>query len=169
MVFQPGFYPSPTTQMAQQRLQAMEAQYPQFANPMPMPYQQGQMYPNSQPQPSPNSIIKGRLVSNEEEANAAMIDFDGSLFVFLDKAHNRIYTKQLGLDGNIIFNVYAQEGPRAVNNEQSMAAQEPHSPINLSGYAKMEDIEKALTPLQEKIARLEQKTGISQNKGGNKP
>lgn len=68
----PMYYPSPAMQTAQQRLQMMEAQYPQFANPNPG-------YP--QPQ-QPQSQIKGRPVSNEEEANAAMIDFDGSLFVF---------------------------------------------------------------------------------------
>lgn len=163
----PMYYPNPMMQTAQQRLQMMEAQYPQFsANP-------NQGYPQSGPYPAQNAqagtVLKGRPVSNIEEANAAMIDFDGSLFVFPDKAHGKIYTKQLGLDGNIIFNVYTQENaapaqamPIGIPQEQAQ------QPITLEGYAKMEDIEKALAPLQEKINRLEQKAGMAQNKGGNK-
>ena len=89
-------YNNPAMQSAQQRLQMMEAQYPQMGNSFPQ-------QPPQQPQPPAAPILKGRPVSNEEEANAAMIDFDGSLFLFPDRAHGKIYTKQLGLDGNIIF------------------------------------------------------------------
>ena len=81
MYGQPTYYPNPTLQTTQQRLQMMEAQYPQFAANPTMGY--------SQPIPQQTSatvpLLKGRPVSNEEEANAAMIDFDGSLFVFPDK------------------------------------------------------------------------------------
>lgn len=112
MYGQPGYYPSPTTQMAQQRLQAMEAQYPQFSGQAQMGYSQPVPYQNwQQPAAPATPALKGRPVSNEEEANAAMIDFDGSLFVFPDKAHGKIYTKQLGLDGNIVFLKYTLEQP----------------------------------------------------------
>lgn len=164
MFVQPGFYPSPTTQMAQQRLQAMEAQYPQFANPMPMAYQQGPMYQGGQPAPPPNPVIKGRPVSNEEEANAAMIDFDGSLFIFPDKAHNKIYTKQLGLDGNIVFNVYSRVGDAQPDEKPKAPAEQ----FDLSGYAKVSDVEKALSILQDKILKLEQQITNGTDKGGNK-
>lgn len=50
--------------------------------------------------------LKGRPVSSFEEARAAQIDFDGSLFVFPDIANNRIYTKQIGFNGAAAINVY---------------------------------------------------------------
>ena len=50
--------------------------------------------------------LKGRPVSSLEEVRAAQIDFDGSLFIFPDLAHNRIYTKQISMDGNASLNMY---------------------------------------------------------------
>lgn len=169
----PMYYGNPTMQTAQQRLQMMEAQYPQFANNPAMGYGQVNPYMN---QPAQNStVLKGRPVSNMEEANAAMIDFDGSLFVFPDKTHGKIYTKQLGLDGNIIFNVYSQDNSPAASapvpsapTQQDSTKPTPGANIDLTGYAKVEDVEKALSILQEKIVKLEQKANMPQNKGGNK-
>lgn len=140
------YYPNPAMQSAQQRLQMMEAQYPQFANP-PMGYPQMNPYQSQQPQPAQGIPIKGRPVSNEDEANAAMIDFDGSLFVFPDKAHGKIYTKQLGMDGNIIFNRYVLESP----TDNSVAP----SPVD-SPYAKQEDLDKALLSIEERFTTIEQ-------------
>lgn len=60
---------------------------------------------NSYPQPVPSGI-KGRPVSSLEEVRAAQIDFDGSVFVFPDLAHNKIYTKQINLDGTASLNMY---------------------------------------------------------------
>lgn len=34
------------------------------------------------------------------------IDFDGSIFYFPDLANNRIYTKQINLDGSACLNMY---------------------------------------------------------------
>lgn len=101
------YYPNIGIQNTQQRLQMLESQYPQFAQNSGMNY-------NQQPV---QQILKGRPVSNEEEANAAMIDFDGSLFVFPDKAHGKIYTKQLGLDGNIVFLRYSLDNVAAPSKE----------------------------------------------------
>lgn len=64
---------------AQQRLNQMEQQYPQFANNNPM-FQNPQPMQN-QMQPISN-ILKGRAVTSIDEAKAAMIDLDGSVFVF---------------------------------------------------------------------------------------
>ena len=50
--------------------------------------------------------LKGRPVSSIEEARAASIDFDGSIFYFPDIANNRIYTKQINLDGTASLNMY---------------------------------------------------------------
>lgn len=150
MYGQSPYYPNPVMQNAQQRLQMMEAQYPQFANPSPMGYPQQNNYPNQAPQNMNAAlVIKGRPVSNEEEANAAMIDFDGSLFIFPDKAHGRIYTKQLGLDGNIIFNRYVLE-----------TAQQPVAPSTLTQnpevFVTKDDLNGELLKIQEKFTKLEQ-------------
>ena len=59
--------------------------------PMTMPIQQG---------------LKGRPVASVEEARAASIDFDGSIFYFPDVANNCIYTKQINIDGSASINVY---------------------------------------------------------------
>lgn len=50
--------------------------------------------------------LKGRPVSSLEEARASMIDFDGSVFYFPDLANQRIYTKQINLDGTAQLNMY---------------------------------------------------------------
>lgn len=140
-------YYNPVMQSAQQRLQMMEAQYPQFANPSPMPYQQQQgPYQTTGGQNSPSLMIKGRPVSNEEEANAAMIDFDGSLFVFPDKAHGKIYTKQLGLDGNIIFNRYVLDNPQAAQQERT---------AQKTDYVSREDLASELSGIKDRLSQLE--------------
>lgn len=51
-------------------------------------------------------FLKGRPVSSIEEARAATIDFDGSIFYFPDYANKRIYTKQINIDGTSTFMVY---------------------------------------------------------------
>lgn len=56
---------------------------------------------NSQP-----SYIKGRPVVSMEEARAAQIDLDGSLFVFTDIGNHKIYTKQINLDGIAVLKTY---------------------------------------------------------------
>ncbi len=53
--------------------------------------------------------LRGRPVSSLEEARAAQIDFDGSLSLFPDVANNKIYTKQINLDGTASLKVYTQE------------------------------------------------------------
>lgn len=141
MYNQPMFYPTPMFQSPQQRLQALEAQYPQFAQP-------GYTQPIQQ-QP----VVKGRPVANEEEANAAMIDFDGSLFVFPDKAHGRIYTKQLGMDGNIVFMRYVLEQQAPVQSSTPVQEQ-PQAFVTIDAF------NKALDDVYQKMADL---------KGSDKP
>ena len=74
-----------------------------------------------------------------------MIDFDGSLFVFPDKAHGKIYTKQLGLDGNIIFQKYNLDQPQEMIPTPATAA----PAIDLSGYVKRSEVESLLNELLE--------------------
>lgn len=56
--------------------------------------------------PKTNLGLKGRPVSSLDEVRAAQIDFDGSIFVFPDFANQRIYTKQINLDGTASLNMY---------------------------------------------------------------
>lgn len=50
--------------------------------------------------------LKGRPVASVEEARAATIDFDGSIFFFPDVANKKIYTKQINIDGTMLMNMY---------------------------------------------------------------
>jgi hypothetical protein len=56
--------------------------------------------------------LKGRQVTSVEEARAAQIDFDGSLFVFPDVLNGRIYTKQIRMDGTAGFDTYVRVEPQ---------------------------------------------------------
>lgn len=87
--YNPYTYP-----VMQQRLQSMEQQYPQ-------------MTPTNYPQPQYNQqFLKGRAVTSIDEAKAAMIDLDGSVFIFPDISNKSIYTKQINLDGTASINTY---------------------------------------------------------------
>ena len=50
--------------------------------------------------------LKGYPVSSLEEARAAVVDFDGSIFIFPDVVNKRIYTKQINMDGTATLNMY---------------------------------------------------------------
>lgn len=100
-------------------------------------YQQSQpnMRQQAQPQMTYQSpYLKGRLVSSLEEARAAGIDFDGSIFYFPDLANRRIYTKQINLDGTATINMYElKELPMAMdaaNTEMYITREEFDQAIN---------------------------------------
>lgn len=57
---------------------------------------------NQAPRPS----FKAVPVTSFDEARAAMVDFDGSLNLFVDIQNNQIYTKQLNLNGLAELKVY---------------------------------------------------------------
>lgn len=65
------------------------------------------------------SAFKGRPVSSLEEARAAQVDFDGSLFIFPDIANKKIYTKQINLDGTASLKMYNLD--ESVPNPQPQA------------------------------------------------
>lgn len=73
-------------------------------------------------------VFKGRPVSNFYEANASLIDLDGSLHIFPDFPNNRIYTKKITLDGTAELKTYVltdnpveelQNNSKVNNNQQS--------------------------------------------------
>lgn len=81
--------------------------------------------------------MKGRPVSSIEEARAASIDFDGSIFYFPDIANKRIYTKQINMDGTSTLNVY--EYKNIIPTDQV---------INPSQYVTREEFETSLNQLK---------------------
>lgn len=81
--------------------------------------------------------IKGRPVSSVEEVKAISIDFDGSVFFFPDLANQKIYTKQINLDGTSTINIYNLE-----NNGTNQIPQ----------YVTKEELELALSQLKQEIA-----------------
>lgn len=90
------YYQYPYNQQYQ-RLAQMEQQ----AQMTPQQYGMSSMVSQSQ------NYIKGRPVVSMEEARAAQIDLDGSLFVFTDIGNKKIYTKQINLDGTATLNTYS--------------------------------------------------------------
>lgn len=100
-------------------------------------YQQNLPY-GQQPQPAMRQsqnyqtpYLKGRLVSSLEEAKAASIDFDGSIFYFPDLANSRIYTKQINLDGTATLNMYElKEIPTSVETSSFVTKEELEQVIN---------------------------------------
>ena len=77
-------------------------------------------------------LFKGRPVSALEEAYAAPIEFDGTVFFFPDLVHGRIYTKQINMDGTSSFNTYLIQ----LEEQQS------------SNYITREEFEKAIEELK---------------------
>lgn len=139
----PGMMGSPTTMQMQQRFNQMEQQYPQFAQqgPMPQGFQQQPVY------------MKCRAVTSIDEAKAAMIDLDGSLHVFTDVPHKRIYTKQINLDGTASLNVYTLEEPGSATQAGpvvSNSAKENLVPESIFNRV-VNSLQKQINDLQEKF------------------
>lgn len=84
----------------QQRLQYMQEMQGQAMTPP-------QQYNNSPAFLNMAGGLRGRAVTSIEEAKAAQIELDGTIFYFPSLAENKIYTKSVGLDGMPIFNVYS--------------------------------------------------------------
>ena len=73
--------------------------------------------------------IKGRPVASIEEARASIIDFDGSTFYFPDLTNQRIYTKQINMDGTVSLNVY-QLATAPAENEKFVTREEFEAFVN---------------------------------------
>lgn len=119
-------------QLTQNRMEQLQGQYNNMYNQNMMQNQQQQ---NIQ-------MLKGRPVSSYDEAKAAMIDLDGSMFVFTDIANKRIYTKQIMLDGSAELKVYTLQ-------EQNIKEQKQDS-----NYVLQTDFEEAINILKNQILEL---------------
>lgn len=128
----------------QMRLNQMEQMYPQYNSQM----MYGNQYQgNQQLQQNNGNLLKGRPVTSLEEARAAQIDFDGSVFFFPDIANGKIYTKQINLDGTATLKEYKTEVVPVAKDEQQ----------NDNDY-----LEK-IKNLQEQIDEIKKRIGGSKN------
>lgn len=111
--------------------------------------------PSQQPQPAFIGL-KGRPVSSLEEARAAAIDFDGSVFFFPDLANKRIYTKQINLDGTASMNMYEyKEVPtEAFNSSNFVTRQEFDETLN--------DIKGALNMIAQQTQQQKQQQKVEE-------
>ena len=76
-------------------------------------------------------LLKGRPVSSIDEVKAASVDFDGSIFYFPDLANNRIYSKQINLDGTSTILMYElKEIPKDISTAQFITREEFEAVIN---------------------------------------
>ena len=122
-----------------QRLQQLEAQYPQFQQNYPQ-------YPQNYPQQT--QLLKGNPVTSIDEARASRIDLDGSLFIFPDVTNKKIYTKQINLDGTASLITYIQEIPSNVQEEPKN---------NLLTKEDITSLEEQIKALNGKINELEER------------
>ena len=102
---------------------------------MVYPYQPGWQ---GQPQVQAGQL-KGRPVTSIEEVRGSSIEFDGSIFYFPDLANQRIYTKQINIDGTSTINMYEKKPipqPQVVSSDQ---------------YITREEFETALKNLQQQL------------------
>lgn len=151
-MFSPQYYANPAayaspmgnpSTMQMQRLAQMEQQYPQFAQ-QPM----GQNFTQQQ---AP-IYMKCRAVTSIDEAKAAMIDLDGSLHVFTDIPHRKIYTKQINLDGTASLNIYSlEETPTPVQSGATVPNSAKESSVPESIFTQ------TINSLQSRISALEDK------------
>ena len=70
------------------------------------------------------NTLRGRPVSSLDEVRAVPIDFDGSIFYFPDLSNNRIYTKQIDLNGQAVFKMYKLTEIPTTNYTDSVGREE---------------------------------------------
>lgn len=93
--------------------------------------------------------LKGRPVASLEEARAIPIDFDGSVFYFPDIANNRIYTKQINLDGTAAFCMYELK-------------ETPQENYGTNNFVTRQELQENLEKIKIAISQLTQKTPTEQ-------
>ena len=155
-MYQPNnFYP-PQYSPQYQRLMQLEAQQQQQQQ------MQNSMMGMPQQMPQMNQFIKGRPVVSLEEARAAQIDLDGSLFVFTDIGNKKIYTKQINLDGTATLNIYTLDNPSSQNQATYITKEEFDTTIK---NIKQEMQNQLIATLSEMTAVNSQKELKVQEKG----
>lgn len=97
---------------------------PSYSQPSAQNQQQSQ--PQSYMRTPPNLVI--RAVTGYEEAMATPIPLDGTICVFLDIPHKKVYTKQLNMnDGSALFDSYRKEVPKQQEQKKQEVVPENNS------------------------------------------
>lgn len=125
----------------QMRLNQMEQMYPQYNNQMMF---NNQYQGNQQLSQNNGNSLKGRPVTSLEEARAAQIDFDGSVFFFPDIANGKIYTKQINLDGTATLKEYKADSVPV--KEEQIAESESKDYLLM-----IEDLQNQIDEIKKKI------------------
>ena len=121
----------------QQRLQALEQRYPQFAQ---QPIQQQ---------------IPCRYTSGIEESKAAQISFDGTPNVFIDKASDAIYIKQINLDGNADFLIFKRVSDSSTQTATpEIISKEDFSLFATTSAQQLADIKNDIKSLADKVKTI---------------
>ena len=108
----------------------------------PQQNQQQPYFSGAYRQGPPQTNLKGRLVTSLEEARAASIDFDGSVFYFPDLANKRIYTKQINMDGTATLCMYELR-------ELPVEKEESGLTLSVEKFVTREEFERVLELLQK--------------------
>lgn len=136
------------------RQQGAPIQYP-YSNNFIMNSPYDNMIMGTRNQNFNNQFLKCRPVASREQARAAQIDLDGSLWVFTDIGNQKIYTKQINNDGTATFKTYA------------LTANE--NPYISSEYVTKEEFNKVIQKLAAAIQPSEQLKVESVQNQNNKP
>lgn len=154
---QPGYYaPQPPTSYypgSTKEAVAAVNDYQQRYQQLYPQYQQPPMYqPMQSPQPQQqNQVLKGRPVSSIEEAKAAQIEYDGSLFLFYDISTGNIYGRRLGIDGKPSFETYipVPETPAQPHETQNDVPMQV--PMTAPDYITKKDLDEAMNGLRANL------------------
>lgn len=150
MSYYPNNYVNPYSNYNSQQSQLQQPQMPQMQNNQFPQMQQSQF---QQPQQY-NNMLKGKKVSTLEEAKASEIDFDGNTFYFPSVDNKSIYTKQVGLDGNVSILEYKLSG-----NVTNANQQESNQQTNSIDYINIIDKQNTIIEgLNNRLSQLENKT-----------
>ena len=121
--------------------QLLGGQYPSYINNSGIgivnPYENYMARPPMQTNQT-NQFLRCRPVSSKEEAMAAQIDLDGSLWVFPNTPNGKIYTKQINNDGTAAFKTYT-----LTQNE---------NPYNSNDYVTKEEFNQVVQSIMAAIA-----------------
>lgn len=107
--------------------------------------------PQTPPQTTQGISPVSRPVSNREEAVAAQIPFDGTISVFPDITHNRVYIKRWNMQtGASDFGEFALVIPQNEPQKQDM---------EFASLQDFQNLQETVSNLQEEINRLKKPVG----------
>lgn len=147
-----------------QEIQNYQQQQEQMRQQMMMQQAQIQNAGQQQSIPQHGFSPASRIVASKEEAAAVTADFTGSLMIFPDIAHNKIYVKQWdnGL-GSAVFNEYVPFVPANAQNQQQEQQKDGGTKYALA--QNVQDLYDMVDDLMKEVDKLKKQNG--QNRRGN--